>query len=384
MKRIKTVLPLLASLIHGQMRPPLALSSKERKGMFPKLKVRMEKLLHNSNLEEIDKWYLDSLPQFTNIQVEDDNTNVSSNAILKLLEDSDGSYTPTQVVGDLPIMAIEITIPNGFAELFYDVALRLETIRTLLWLKEEEERLRNDESMLQVVRSIMTRLNEFTHECVLRQEKANDDCNEIIKLRIMQLYFAVEYTYCQRQEWRDYMEDVCNLPLNLDEYCYQLWEGTPEESWREAYENLATANVMVETPDLSQLTEAPRLTTAAEKFSKMVAPFCFVELPLVKVLSPKQQAELIELIVKDGCYAAAMLKYLGYYDKLKNEYQMKSNENIIKHCAKSVGCKHSVFKKYFYSLRTEKPYTTYERHNAQAFFDSNQIQSDYNQIKDSK
>ena len=159
--RIKTVLPLLTCLIHGQMRSPLALSSKERKGMFPKLKVQMERLLHYSDLEEIDKWYMDSLPQFTIIQTENEDNNVNSDALLKLLDNNDGAYTPTKVSSDFPIMAIEINIPNSFAELFYDAALRLETIRTLLWLKDEEKRLRNDESMLQVVRNTMTRLNEF-------------------------------------------------------------------------------------------------------------------------------------------------------------------------------------------------------------------------------
>lgn len=353
MKRIKTVLPLLASLIHGQMRPPLALSSKERKGMFPKLKVRMEKLLHNSNLEEIDKWYMESLPQFSNIQVEDDNTNVSSNAILKLLEDSDGSYTPTQVVGDLPIMAIGITVPNGFADLFYDVALRLETIRTLLWLKDEEERLRNDESMLQVVRSIMTRLNEFTHECVLRQEKANDDCNEIIKLRIMQLYFAIEYTYCKRQGWRDYLEEVCNLPLNLDEYCYQLWEGTPEKSWREAYENLKNTNVEVNTSKNEEQKEAMvptgaeaeenEVITKYDHFVEVVKTYKFFDCPAVACLNEKQRGQLVRLIVnhKDnyGAYAIAMLCELNY-DKWMMENFAKANPYTKRGITKSAIHKH--------------------------------------------
>ncbi len=374
----------MTSLIHGQMRPPLALSSKERKGMFPKLKVRMEQLLNISDLEEIDKWYMDSLPQFTNLLIEDDDKNVTSDALLKLLEDNDGAYTPTKVSGHFPIMAIEINIPNSFAELFYDTALRLETIRTLLWLKGEEKRLRNDESMLQVVRNTLTRLNEFSHECVLRQANSDNECSEIIKLRIMQLYFAIEHTYCKRVEWRNYLEEVCHLPLTLDEYCYQIWEGTPEEGWRKTYEDLEKADLEVETPDLTQLTNRPKLTTAAEKFTKIVAPFCFEDLPLVKILNPKQQAELIELMVQDACYAAAMLKYLGYYERLRNVYQKKSNEEIISHCAKSVGCAQSSFKKYFYSLRTQKPYTTYERHNAQSFFDSGQIESDYNRIKESK
>lgn len=384
MMRIKTVLPLLTCLIHGQMRSPLALSSKERKGMFPKLKVQMERLLHYSDLEEIDKWYMDSLPQFTIIQTENEDNNVNSDALLKLLDNNDGAYTPTKVSGDFPIMAIEINIPNSFAELFYDAALRLETIRTLLWLKDEEKRLRNDESMLQVVRNTMTRLNEFSHECVLRQVNSDNKCSEIIKLRIMQLYFAIEHTYCKREEWRNYLENVCHLPLTLDEYCYQLWEGTPVESWRDAYNNLAIADVVVETPNLAQLTERPKLTTAADKFTKIVAPFCFEELPLIKALNPNQQAELIELIVKDACYAAAMLKYLGYFDRLKNVYQKKSNEEIISHCAKAVGCAQSSFKKYFYSMRTQKSYTTYERHNAQAFFDNGQIESDYNRVKESQ
>ena len=374
----------MTSLIHGQMRPPLALSSKERKGMFPKLKVRMEQLLNSSDLEEIDKWYMDSLPQFTNFLIEDEDNNVTSDALLKLLEDNDGAYTPTKVSGDFPIMAFEINVPNSFAELFYDVALRLETIRTLLWLQDEEKRLRNDESMLQVVRNTITRLNEFSHECVLRQVNIDDKCSEIIKLRIMQLYFAIEYTYCKSEEWRNYLEEVCHLPLTLDEYCYQLWEGTPEESWREAYDYLSSTNEKTETPNLPQLTDGPKLTTAAEKFTKIVAPFCFEQLPLVKVLNPKQQAELIELMVQDACYAAAMLKYLGYYDRLRNVYQKSSNEEIITHCAKSVNCAKSTYKKYFYSLSSKTPYESYERHNAQAFFDNGQIESDYNRIKESK
>ena len=344
----------------------------------------MEQLLLYPDLDGIDKWYMESLPQFTNLQIEDEDNNPTSKALLKLLEYSDGSYSPTIVAEILPIMDIEVNVPNGFAELFYDVALRLETIRTILWLKNEEERLRNDESMLQVVRNIMTRLNEFSHECILRQKSSAENCNEIIKLRIMQLYFAIEHTYCKRDDWRNYLEEVCNLPLNLDEYCYQLWEGTPEECWREAYDNLTTTDVEVETPALPQLADRPKLTTAADKFTKIVAPFCFEDLPLVKALNPNQQAELIELMVKDACFAAAMFKYLGYYDRLRNVYQKKTNEEIIKHCAKSLGCAHSTFKKYFYSLRTQNSYTTYERHNAQAFFDSGQIESDYNRIKESK
>lgn len=324
------------------MRSPLALSSKERKGMFPKLKVQMEQLLHDSDLEEIDKWYMDSLPQFTNLLIEDEDNNVSSDALLKLLEDNDGAYTPTKVSGDFPIMAIEINVPNSFAELFYDVALRLETIRTLLWLQDEEKRLRNDESMLQVVRNTMTRLNEFSHECVLRQVNIDDKCSEIIKLRIMQLYFAIEHTYCKREEWQDYLEEVCHLPLNLDEYCYQLWEETPEESWREAYDNLASIKAEIEMPNPPQLIEGQKETIAPtgaeaeedevitkyDHFVEVVQTYKFFDCPAVICLNKEQRGRLVRSIVNRrdnyGAYAVAMLCELNY-DKWMMENFVKAN-----------------------------------------------------------
>jgi len=384
MRRIKTTLPLLTCLIHGQIRPPLALSSKEKKGMLPKLKVQMEQLLLKPDLAKIDIWYSESLPQFTNLQMEEVAINESDNVLLNLFKEDDSSYTPTRFSDNLPLMDIEINVPNDFANLFYDVALRLETVRTLLWLENEDERQQNGDAMLQVIRNILTRLNEFSHECVLRQKKNTEKCNEIIKLRIMQLYFAIELIYCRCHEWRDYLEDVCKLPLNLDEYCYRLWEGTPEEKWREAYDNLMKTQVAIELPALPVLTEGPKLTTPAEKFAKTVAPFCFVELPLVKALNAKQQAKLIELIVGDKCYAAAMLKYLGYYKRIKDVYQKNSNEEIIKHCAEALGCAASTYKKYFYSLHTKNPYEKYEKHNSQAFLDNKQVENDYSRIKQSK
>lgn len=139
----------------------------------------------------------------------------------------------------------------------------------------------------------------------------------------------------------------------------------------------------IEEGHLRPLTEGPKLTTAAERFSKSVAPFCFEQLPLVNALNPKQQAELIELMVKDACYAAAMLKYLGYYSRLKDVYLWKRNEDIINHCAKALKCAQSTYKKYFYSLKSSTPSSTYERHNARAFLDTGQIEKDYKRIKES-
>ena len=105
--KIKTILPLLTCLIHGQMRPPLALSSKEKKGMFPRLKVRMEQLLLNPRWEDIDNWFMETLPQFSNLQTEVEVKSTACNDLLKLIEDKEQSYTPVSSPTNIPIMDIK-------------------------------------------------------------------------------------------------------------------------------------------------------------------------------------------------------------------------------------------------------------------------------------
>ena len=209
------------------------------------------------------------------------------------------------------------------------------------------------------------------------------DTNDLyIKESLTQLYFEIYHTFrllLEKSSFQPYETDFENFIFE--------WKGEfPNEEVAKRYNGLinASENEEFKTPDLQELTEGPKLTTAAEKFAKEVSPFGFVELPLVKALNSKQQAELIELIVKDTCYAAAMLMYLGYYDRLRNVYQKNNNEDIIKHCAKSLGGSKSTYSKYFYSLTSKNPYETYERHNSKAFIDNGQIENDYKRIKESK
>jgi hypothetical protein len=229
-----------------------------------------------------------------------------------------------------------------------------------IWLRKFNEYRRVDRHVNEVeIRKAVGIVFGF---CIL----AIDSCHHPFYRRTLSERLMQVIADHQFDGWAATLERIFSVPL--------------PEGWFDAFldENLE------ESDNLPQLTGVPKLTTAAEKFSKIVAPFGFVELSLVKALNAKQQAELIELIVKDACYAAAMLKYLGYYDRLREVYQKKSNEDIISHCAKAVGCASSTFKKYYYSMSSKDPYSTYERHNSQAFFDNGQINADYKRIKDSK
>ena len=152
----------------------------------------------------------------------------------------------------------------------------------------------------------------------------------------------IEYTYCKREEWRNYLEEVCHLPLTLDEYCYQLWEGTPEESWREAYDNLASINTEVETSRLPQPpekhvslavptgaeAEEDEVITKYDHFVEVVQPYKFFDCPAVACLDKTQKGKLVRLIVNRrdnyGAYAVAMLCELNY-DKWMMENFAKAN-----------------------------------------------------------
>lgn len=283
---------------------------------------------------------------------EDDYTRVDEKLSL------DGVFNP----------ATESTPTDKFLHLLVKVECR-RTVESLMMLVKSV----HDDA---VVRTYIRKLfSTITSLC-------KDTKDPFIRESLTQLYFEVYHTF------RNVLEkgDSQTYETDFENFIFD-WKGEfPEEEVVERYNEIIndSSKVELETPDLPQLTDRPKLSTAAEKFSKIVAPFCFEELPLIKALNPNQQAELIELMVKDACYAAAMFKFLGYFDRLRSVYQKKTNEDIISHCAKAVGCAQSSFKKYFYSLKTRNSYATYERHNAQSFFDSGQIESDYNRIKESK
>lgn len=179
------------------------------------------------------------------------------------------------------------------------------------------------------------------------------------------------------------VQERCEVYLldhfTITDYVDQIHITSIEHARKLLDEIVGKKNVVNLTPN----SPTPKLTIAAEKFKNTVNSFCFEELPLVKDLNPKQLAELIESIVKDSCYAAAMLNHLGYYELLKDKYQY-SNSNIIRHCAEALGCAESTYKKYFYSMNKKSESDAYERHNAQVFLDNGKLEKDYNRIKESK
>lgn len=255
---------------------------------------------------------------------------------------------------------------------FLHLLIKVECQRTVQFLLSLVESVHDDAVVRTYIRQLFSTITSFCK-----------DANDLyIKESLTQLYFEVYHTFrilLEKNNSQQYETDFENFIFE--------WKGEfPDKKVVEKYNEIINvkANEVLETPNLPQLEDVPKLTTGAMNFVNCVGLYGFEDLPLVKVLNAKQQAELIELIVKDACYAAAMLKHIGYYERLKKVYQMNKNEVIINHCADSLKCSRSTFRKYFYSLDSPTPEYSYERHNAKAFLDNNQVQEDYDRIKETK
>ena len=124
-------------------------------------------------------------------------------------------------------------------------------------------------------------------------------------------------------------------------------------------ENIAISNIaeIIVTQEGSSTT-----TTMAQHFINTVAPYQFHVLPKLSRLSSDKQIYLIEKMVKDTAWAAAMLEYLGYHERLKETYHLPM-EKIYNHCADALDSKASTYKKYVLSIHNpDSP--SYEKHNA--------------------
>jgi len=156
-------------------------------------------------------------------------------------------------------------------------------------------------------------------------------------------------------------------------------------TWQEYFRNNLLGNTIYESPeqvvfhflkhalpesisiativDIAVTPNEPTIaTTVAQQFIDTVQPYQFVSMPKIAKLTSSQQTELIEKMVKDGAWAAAMLEFLGYHERLEKNYKL-SKQQIYKHCAKALGISDSSYKKYVLSLHNpELP--SYERHNA--------------------
>ena len=77
--------------------------------------------------------------------------------------------------------------------------------------------------------------------------------------------------------------------------------------------------------------KAEIIATTFELFVKEVEKYRFAELEKVKCLNERQQVHLIRMIVESPVgYSVVMLKHIGYFDKLKKEFNM-NKEQMFKH-----------------------------------------------------
>ena len=120
-----------------------------------------------------------------------------------------------------------------------------------------------------------------------------------------------------------------------------------------------------------------QVQTNYEAFVQEVEKYRFAELDKVKCLSKNKQSKLIYLITShDSNYAVPMLVHIGYFDKLKKEFNM-SNANIFKHLSKALNKAERAIKGNYNALNPNSKEDKY-RYNSEDFVEK--VASDYNNL----
>lgn len=120
------------------------------------------------------------------------------------------------------------------------------------------------------------------------------------------------------------------------------------------------------------------LSTKYQSFLEIASIYQFMALSKLEALNVKGQNELIYLVInKDVPYAVAMMVYLGYLDKLKQDYSL-SKEKIYTHLSKALKSNTRTIKGN--CLVLINPNTTEDKYKYPAENYKKDTQNDYNAI----
>ena len=117
--------------------------------------------------------------------------------------------------------------------------------------------------------------------------------------------------------------------------------------------------------------------TKYQRFVSAVEKYNFSELKMVKSLDSNKKIKLINLIITNSvAYSVVMLKHIGYFDKLFNEYG-KNRECSFQHIADALGVAHRMVKGNFNVLNPGSKEDSL-KYNSSSYID--QVKDDYDNL----
>jgi hypothetical protein len=311
-------LTIIQNIYDGTLRPNLTsdLKFRELANVFSNLP---------DNLQAIEKLFTNNFPT-----LQFDFEEERPNSIDEIFPDS---YTPINEDSIFKKLELPLPKPSSPKEKFYQAIVNAEMQRVKLAIIDYAPKQRSDIDTREMITSTLKNILHFAKQDSLDNEPIT------ATLRIQLVCFYVELVAIASPlltQDKNY--------LSFDDLMFEVFQHYPQENEVTAYQtfvsSLKTENsifpaVKTELPS-SEEYEKEKIKTNYEVFNEIISDYQFEELEKVKCLNKNQIIKLIRLIVESPVgYSVVMLKYIGYFDQLKNKYNM-NKENSFKHIGKAL------------------------------------------------
>lgn len=311
-------LTIIQNILHGALRPNLTdnLNFRELSNKFSKLP---------DNLSEIEALFLSNFPA-----IQFDFENERPFTIDDIAPDN---YTRINEDVIHKHFVLPIPEPTSPKEKFYQFIVDAEIHRVKLAISNFAIKQRSDIDTRRTIKETLKQILSYS-----KGINANDD----MILTTLQTKLACFYMELSSlasaiiTENKDF--------LSFEDLMFEVFQHYPQDNETTAYQtfvaSLKTGDaifpaVKTELPS-SEKYEKEQMQTNYEIFVQEVEKYKFAELDKIKCLSKSKQSKLIYLITtNDSNYAVPMLIHIGYFDKLKKEFNM-NNAKIFKHLSKAL------------------------------------------------
>jgi len=352
-------LTIIQNIYDGSLRPNLTsdLKFRELANIFLKMP---------DNLPAIEKLFTNNFPT-----LQFDFEEERPNSIDEIAPDS---YTPINEGFISKKLELSLPKPSSPKEKFYQAIVNAEIQRVKLAIIDYAPKQRSDIDTRKMITNTLKSILHFAKQDSLDNEPI------ISALRIQLLCFYVELVAIASPlltQDKNY--------LSFDDLMFEVFQHYPQDNEVTTYQTFASSlitensifpAVKSELPS-SEEYEKEQIQTNYEKFIQEVEKYKFAELEKVKCLNKTKQSKLIYLITtNDSNYAVPMLIHIGYFDKLKKEFNM-SNAKIFKHWSKALNKAERAIKGNYNALNPNSKEDKY-RYNSEDFVDK--VASDYENL----
>ena len=303
-------LPIIQSILHGELRTNLNadINYRDLANAFSKLPTNLD------DIENLIKKHLSGLIL------------CNYKKPVSISDIAPDDYT--RLTDDHLLLNLDLAIPSPLnpKEKFYQNIVKAESLRTKLAIADYAIIRKSDAVTKTEIKELLK------HILLYAKELADDTIHSTIKIQLICLYVEIStLASVLLSESTDY--------LSFEDLIYEVFQHYPDNDYNQVYQDYIKALHIKETLFEKPQSESPSIDDIEKEtkrsnyeiFTEAVNNYRFGELDKVKTLNKQQQIKLIKLIVENPVgYSVVMLKHIGYFDKLKNEFNM-NKEKSFKH-----------------------------------------------------